>query len=172
VDGHERRHLVYAPEGAGPFPVLIALHRGGIMSHFLACGSFSERLAAIAPVIGSAARGLLETCAPAHPMPVFWINGTEDEFVPLDGGKIHNECSPAFVQTEEKDDVADDDSALVMDTWSSCADDVELRRVLVVGGGHTWPGQGELTEFAVGNVSQEIDGADHVWDWLSRFSLP
>ena len=61
---------------------------GAMMSLRLGC-ELAHKITAIAPVIGSMPENLVAQCAPARPMPLMMINGTDDPLVPWEGGYVH-----------------------------------------------------------------------------------
>lgn len=163
---------------------------GGIFTLALACSEVGPRLAGIAPVIGAFAEGAMAQCE-ARPLAVQLLNGSEDELVPPGGGEVasggrgrvesledttgfwveQNGCVDAPAH-EEVDAVADDGTALLVDTWATCERAVEVKRILVEGGGHTWAGAdegGAVVEAVVGKSSAEIDASEAAWQFLSRF---
>ena len=60
------------------------LSMGGHMSNRLAC-ELSNRIAAIASVVGTMAKSIANTCSPNHSMPILLINSTADPIVPYTG---------------------------------------------------------------------------------------
>jgi polyhydroxybutyrate depolymerase len=165
------------------------ISNGAIMSFRLACER-AEVFSAIAPVVGALAEPLRSTCTPERPVAVLAMNGTDDTFVPIDGGDVieradrgrvlsvdatlahfasANGCDeePSTVTTDR---VADDRTSLETVTFSGCdaGGDTKLHRF--VGGGHTLPGvDGRPHEPFVGVTSQELDGPNEIWRFVSRF---
>lgn len=163
---------------------------GGIFALRLACSELGVRLAAVAPVIGAFAEGGMEDCQ-ARPLPVQLMNGSDDELVPPAGGEVstggrgrveslddttafwveHNGCTGEPLH-EDVDALADDETALAIDTWSPCERATEVKRILIEGGGHMWPGgtnNAELLEGFLGKSSAELDASEAVWAFVSRF---
>jgi polyhydroxybutyrate depolymerase len=61
----------------------------------------------------------------------------------------------------------DDGTALVVHHGKACRDGVEVRLYEVQGGGHTWPmGVTYAREWLVGRVSQELDAAEEIWQFM------
>src|SRR5207237_1238426 len=89
VGGHSRGYSLHLPPHApaGKYPLVIVLHGGGIMSYRLAC-DLSDRIAAIAPVVGEVSESVAQACHPARPVSVLAINGTVDPLVPYPGGQV------------------------------------------------------------------------------------
>lgn len=163
---------------------------GGIFSLTLACSELGARLAGIAPVMGSFVEGLPEECTP-RPLSVQLLNGDEDEFVRTAGGEVYTggrgrvealeDTTRFWVEqngcvtpptSEQVDAVEEDETSLAIETWTGCERSTEVKRILVEGGGHNWPGAGrggDLAEGFLGRASKEIDASEAVWDFLSRF---
>ena len=48
--------------------------------------------------------------------------------------------------------------------YSECRDEVAVLLYIVEGGGHTWPGAADVAR--LGNVTQEIDATDLIWEFF------
>lgn len=147
---------------------------GGFMSARLGIEA-PDLVAAIAPVVGGIAEGLP---APTHPVAVLIIQGTEDPLVPYGGGQVAQKRG-RFLPTEEAVrrwcaandcqnatrstlDTADDGCTIEL------ADYGAVRFYKVVGGGHTLPGARQyLPERWIGKTSQDMNGAEVIWKFLS-----
>ena len=164
---------------------------GGLMSNRLAC-ELTDKITAIAPVIGSIAENVAARCLPTRPIPVLMINGMDDPMVPWEGeyvrvgrkklGKIlsipntvnfwvsHNGCSPKPEITWEPDIDPEDGTRVRKIVYGKCKDGVEVVLYEIQGGGHTWPrGPRYLPEFIVGKTSQDIDANQTVWRFFEQF---
>jgi polyhydroxybutyrate depolymerase len=164
------------------------ISNGGFMSFRLACDA-ADLVAAVAPVAANLSVDLGPRCAPSRPVSVAMLNGTDDPLVPWDGGKIGLKgFTRGMAWSTEKtfdtwarlddcrersddqviDKVPDDDTSVVLHVRSQCRGGTEVRLYEIRGGGHTWPrGEKYLTERVVGRVSQELDGAEEIWAFLS-----
>ncbi|WP_405483483.1 hypothetical protein [Streptomyces sp. NBC_00009] len=60
---------------------------GGVFTQALGC-KLSDKIAGIAPVIGSLPKAEQSTCDPSEPMPVLETAGTADPIMPFDGGSV------------------------------------------------------------------------------------
>lgn len=167
------------------------ISNGGMMSFRLACDA-ADIFAAVAPVTANLAAELAPACAPARPIPIAIVNGTEDPLVPWDGGQIRvllarrgevlstaatldrwrelNNCGD--VRTNPfTDDVADDATRLRRHL-ALCADGTELLLFEIEGGGHTWPGGVQyLPQLLVGRTSRELTASEAIWSFLRRFRI-
>jgi len=147
---------------------------GGFMSSRLGIEA-PDLVAAIAPVVGGIAEGLP---APSKPVGVLIIQGTEDPLVPYGGGAVAqtrgrliptdeavkrwcaaNGCANA---TRSVIDTAEDGCSIEL------ADYGAVRFYKVIGGGHTLPGARQyLPERWIGKTSQDMNGAEVIWAFLS-----
>jgi len=169
------------------------ISNGGFMSFRLACDA-ADVFAAIAPAASNLSDDIGPRCKPARPVSVAILNGTDDPIVPWAGGQV----GPRGIQRgmawstdktfetwatlngcgERSDDqvidkVEDDGTSVVLHVRSQCKAGSEVRLYEVRGGGHTWPGGAKyLTEGIVGKTSQELDGAQEVWQFLSAHRAP
>jgi polyhydroxybutyrate depolymerase len=165
---------------------------GGIFSYRLAC-ELSDRLAAIGPVAGSLAENLVATCDPAQAISIIHIHGLADQLVRFGGGEvpgpyggiIHpvletlalwvgwNDC-PGAPQTSSLPDVDPDDGTTVqVSTYAVCRDNTSISLYLIEGGGHTWPGAGEVdTSDASGNTSRDFSATQVIWEFFEQHPKP
>ncbi len=163
---------------------------GAFMANRLAC-EHADRIAAIAPVIGSMAAELAEKCHPSRPMPVLMINGTEDRLVPFEGSEVkfglqrlghmlpvpelvkfwvrHNRCSLQPEITRLPDLDREDDTRVVVERYANCREGAEVTLYRVEGGGHTWPqGVQYLPEFIIGRTSKDLDANRVIWEFFRQ----
>lgn len=129
------------------------MSNGGMMTYLAAC-TLSDRVAAISPVAGA-----LDTpCHPADPVSVIIFHGTDDAFVPFDGGVgprqlggprddksvsyavdfwvRRDSCNPAPARSATPD--------LRTDEYSGCKDGTGVILNAVVGQNHAWPGGDQM----------------------------
>jgi polyhydroxybutyrate depolymerase len=164
------------------------ISNGGFMSFRLACEA-ADVFAAIAPVAANLSEDLGSRCRPSRPVSVAILNGTHDPLVPWAGGRVGSmgvnrgmawstektlDTWAALDGCREKSDdqviekIPDDDTSVVLHVRSQCRAGSEVRLYEIRGGGHTWPrGEKHLAERWVGKVSQELDGAEEIWQFLS-----
>ena len=167
------------------------ISNGGFMSIRLAL-DMSDRIAAVAPVTANLQKEL-DHKKPSRPIPILFMNGTDDPLVPYDGGFVD-------VFGKKRGEILSTyDSAVAFGTWNGCTEEREAvtlpdwakrdgTRVHVhsgkgceapvvvyriEGGGHTWPGGVQyLPKAVVGRVSRDIDGAKHIFAFFAKQSLP
>jgi len=165
---------------------------GAIMAFRLACEA-SDRITAIAPVIGSMAENLAGTCSPARPVSLLMINGTEDPLVPWGGGDVRfgrqrlgrvipvrdaiqffvrrNRCdtSPGIAPMPDAD--PSDGTRVVRETYDRCRQGTEVALYRIEGGGHTWPGGYPYAPVSIiGATSRDIDGTRVIWEFFREKS--
>jgi polyhydroxybutyrate depolymerase len=144
------------------------LSNGAFMTSSLAC-TYSERIAAVAPVAGLRDP---EGCHPERPVPVIAFHGTEDTFVAFDGGLGDSVAALPAPGGGTLGDVADEPPELadgpslpeIAAVWAErggcaaelqaepvaddvalqagvdCPEGIDVQLYVVDGGGHTWPG--------------------------------
>ena len=165
---------------------------GAMMSFRLAC-ELTDKITAIAPVIGAMGVNISQKCAPSRPIPVLIIGGTGDPLVPWNGGHVHffrkklgrvlsfpetvrfwtshNGCSQDPELSWLPDTDPDDGTRIRKKVYSPCRDGVEVILYEIQGGGHTWPGGPQyLPEWVVGLTSRDMDGAEVIWEFFEKFS--
>jgi polyhydroxybutyrate depolymerase len=150
---------------------------GGIFSYRLAC-EMSDTFAAIAPV---AATMVQPNCAPRSPVAVLHIQGSQDENIPLNGGRGSmtgggrdwpsptaaidfwaqaDGCAPAVSSRQ-------DGPETICQTRTTCRSTVEM--CVVNGGGHAWPGsqpQRWQQQYRV-HVAQSFPASERIWDFFA-----
>jgi polyhydroxybutyrate depolymerase len=157
---------------------------GGIMAYRLGC-ELKAQVRAIAPVIGNIAEPISTICTPSTGVSILSINGTQDPFVPLDGGLVCNDigkrmCEGGYVISRSdsiyKFAVANDcntsprsfrrhpavdDGTWVEELTYSCRNDgVVVRSLVVHGMGHVWPprsGQATRSGPTTGNLDATLE---------------
>lgn len=167
------------------------ISNGGFMSIRLAL-DMSDRIAAVAPVTANLQKAL-EHKKPSRPIPILFINGTEDRLVPYDGGFV------TVLGNKRGEILSTYDSAVAFGTFNGCKE--ERKTVMlpdwakrdgtrvhvhsgkgctapvvvyrVEGGGHTWPGGTQyLPKAIVGRVSRDFNATRHIFAFFDRHSLP
>jgi len=164
---------------------------GAMMSLRLGC-ELAHKITAIAPVIGSMPENIVAQCAPARPMPLMMINGTDDPLVPWEGGYVHifrkklgkiisvpqtidfwvarNGCSADPQITKAPDIDPDDGTSVQKSVYRQCADGADVVLYEIEGGGHTWPGGYQyLPEFLIGKTNRDLDASRAIWDFFKRY---
>lgn len=145
--------------------VSTGMSNGGYLSHRIAC-EHPERLAAIAPVVGSLSTELL--CADGRGVPVLQISGSNDSLASrqqsVDTWVAVNQCTTSTTVSVN--------GALTCTTHDECKDGVEVTHCVVADAGHC-----AFTDanpvFVPGCVIEEdIVAQDLIWDFFQRWRLP
>ena len=168
------------------------ISNGAIFVNYLAVG-LSSRIAAIAPVAGSIAVPFDARFAPAQPVSVLMINGTEDPLVPYQGGgvargrrgqvigveqavqkwAVANGCSGVPRSSALTDvDPADGCRGISL-TWTDCRDGAAVVLYRLEGSGHAWPGGAQyLPDFIIGKVCRDVDATAAIWQFFLAHPKP
>lgn len=139
----------------------------------------SDRFAALAPVASHYWH--LDRVQPAHPRPTLFIVGTDDPFVPLQGGDVTlpwgRRHSPPVADTldlwaeglgcSSGPTVVRDEDGLREVDYGTGRDGASLRAIYVVRHGHSWPGGSDvLPPYMVGPVSDRLNATDRIWEFF------
>lgn len=166
------------------------ISNGAMMSLRLAC-ELTDRIAAVAPVVGAMPVNLTFTCRPSKPISLLFINGMNDPLVPWNGGSVrflrqrlgrvvsvpetvslwasHDRCPPEPTTTQEPDSDPEDGTTVKRDVYGPCSDGTEVIFYSVVNGGHAWPGGYQYAgERLVGKTSRDIDACKVIWDFFKK----
>jgi polyhydroxybutyrate depolymerase len=169
------------------------ISNGGLMVYRLACDA-PDWIAAVAPVAANMTDQLASQCRPARVMPIAAFGGTDDPIMPWIGGEVNaqwnrrgavlsaqesfehwmklGDCALPITHSPRNKNEADG-TTVVRHVARECKDGAEIRLYEILGGGHTWPGGAtHLSERVVGKTSHQIDAAEEIWNFLSRYSLP
>ena len=150
---------------------------GGTMVLKMLCEA-PDLVAGAAVAISSFAEG--EPCADGPPRPILYVHGTADEIMPPEGGAVggnsifvkdrgrvrpveetlnrlsaRNGCE-GYAARALPDRSSDDGSTVELREYRGC--EAPLMHYVVEGGGHTWPGSGELRlgTALVGRTNQDF----------------
>jgi len=150
------------------------MSNGGFMSFLLAC-QLSERIAAVASVIGSMTPETYSACNPSHQIPILQLHGTADDIVPYEGQSDMIAIEDAlsyWVEYNQTDSVAtmtliddidtDDGSTVEKYIYGNGNNGAKVVHYKVLNGGHDWFG-------AFGNM--DIQSSQIVWDFLSEYDI-
>jgi len=158
------------------------LGEGGFMAIRMGC-NMADRIAAIAVVAAAMPRML--NCIPSRPVPVLFMNGTDDPVVPYDGGRYKdgmlrllsaedsakewardNRCSekPTESKLPALQEGGKDTKVYLFD---GCRENAQVALYTVKNGGHTWPGGEQyMTEKEVGKTSHALNANETIWSFL------
>ena len=156
---------------------------GALMSFRLAC-ELSDKIAAIAPVGGNLPLAQKNNCILSHPVPILYIHGTEDTYVPIEGIPSFTISSEATIEyfvnlyqckeTPEETQIPDhnkeDQSTAKYFVYVDCNEGSEVQYYEMEGAGHTWPDALEAEQ--LGATNRDFNGSQVIWEFLSRFEHP
>ena len=173
------------------------LSYGAIMTSMLAC-TRADRLTAIAPIDGVQ---LPDGCSPAKTLPVLAMHGTADPILRFNGGAgamvgnlLAGQVAENTETTQPPYDLNGDGYPKTVAGWAakngcdatpkdtkvsdtvirrvySCPQGHDVEFVIVVGGGHSWPGSefSRSIEKVVGPTTFDIDATKAIWEFLQRY---
>ncbi len=154
---------------------------GASMTYRLACER-PDRIAAIAPVSGGLAEGLMPGCVRGRPVPMLLIHGTADPVVPFDSGELEgnlafwvrrNGCATSPTAAWLADADPRDGTRTRIDRYAGCREGADVVLYAIQGGGHHWPGGVEPVRLQPrGRTSHDFDGASVIWEFLKAHPRP
>jgi polyhydroxybutyrate depolymerase len=163
------------------------MSNGGFMSSRLAC-EMGNRIAAIA-VVGASMITRMDY-HPTQPLPVMYIQGTEDPLVPYNGGRTEGATGYAYSHTEVLDfwvgvdkcnttpvitnlpDDAGDGTSIVKEEYTNKATGLKVIGYTITNGGHTWPGGTQyLPKGIIGKVSHNMNACEVIWAFFKAYGV-
>ena len=174
------------------------ISNGGMMSYRLGL-ELSDRIAAIAPVVGALPVNLVEKAkesgAHVRRMPAIIFNGTEDPLVPWSGGEVkffmkklgkvasvqdsvsiwasRNACAPKPRVSSVP--VKDEGLKVVKTQYENCAAGADVIFYAVEGGGHTWPGPEPSAQYLptrlIGRACHDLNASELIWEFFKTQKL-
>ncbi len=171
-----------AKNGVDPSRVYVTGISNGAMMAYRVAAEIPQKIAAVAAVAGTL------DVPPANvkaPVPVVHFHGTDDKFVPWEGGEGSrsisnvphtsvdvtiktwvkaNGASDKPVETQLPDS-SDDGTKVTRIAYPSPADPDAVVLYKIVGGGHAWPGRPKI-EIFLGTASKDISANDIMWDFF------
>ena len=165
---------------------------GGYMAQRLACDA-ADVFAAFASVAAAGYGGQPNICGDPIPVPILFMHGTADAIVPFAGLRQEGPNGPITVLASVEQTFAYWAYRLgcgtgvqptvlppvlsptmevhVLDALD-CPPGGELQLVVIVGGGHNWPGRpGKLPGQIGGDVNLDIDASRYIWGFFERHAL-
>lgn len=168
-----------------PAQVFVAgMSNGAIMAYRLACEA-PDTFKAVAGVAAGVYTMAVQNCD--QPIPVLFIQGSEDQIIPWDGTMLNdqyvglsaadslsfwaqlNGCNiktDAVIQTDLPDTDKEDSSTVKHISMTDCAEGTQVQFYAVVGGRHTWPGHPFDVEMELGTLNMDMDATQVIWDWF------
>lgn len=172
---------------------VMGFSNGGSLAQRLACEA-ADLVAAVGSV-GSPAPNLPGGCQPARPVPLIAFHGTADPISPYEGGVISFPVLDGLISTnptpltvppveswlaawaerngcQETGELQGVTAGVIAKRYSGCREGAEVRLYIVDGGGHIWPGGGELPAGVFGPASQAINASQVIWDFFEIHPKP
>jgi len=164
------------------------LSNGGAFS-FVLGAELRTRIAAVAPVGHNITQAFVDQATPDGPMHVLQIVGTADPLMPFFGGvqgpgdsvlsslqtmefwqAINGNGEPSAIALPNP---VSDGTSSFLETYATSTAGYELQRIVVVNGGHTWPGGEQyLPASIIGLTSRDFSASEVIWEFFSDKSLP
>jgi polyhydroxybutyrate depolymerase len=159
------------------------MSNGAMMVYRLA-SEMADVFAAIAPVAGTMGTA---SCQPSRPVSVIQFHGTNDEFVPVEGGvgkrsvtgtkhysvehSIHawvqaNAC-PAMPAVTTLANHIDDGTTTEVQVYGPGRDRSEVVLYLIHGAGHIWPGRPPRPHY-LGKTTYNVSANEVIWEFFKR----
>jgi polyhydroxybutyrate depolymerase len=159
------------------------MSNGAMMAYRLA-SEMADVLAAIAPVAGTMGT---ETCRPSRPVSVIHFHGTNDEFVPVEGGVgkrsvtgthhysvehtirawVEANGCPATPAITVLPNRINDGTTTEFRVYGPGRENAEVALYLIHGAGHIWPGRPPLPHY-LGKTTYNILANDVIWEFFNR----
>jgi len=167
---------------------LTGISNGGFMALRMAV-EVPDRVAAVAAVTATVSAPLGQR-HPSAPVPVLFMNGTEDPIVPYDGGAVRvlgqergriwstkdsaqwwrkiNGCTRPATHETLPDRVPEDGTRTYIERSTGCASGAPVVVYRIDGGGHTWPGGLQYApRSAIGQVARDFDGGHAIFEFFA-----
>lgn len=177
--------------------LLMGFAVGGVFGSIVACEQ-ADRFAALVTVSGLYSG---DDCSPSTPLPVLSFHGTDDRFIPFDGGVgdgptqlgLSDETAGGLLFMGTRAGALESSQAwadhnrcatgpatndvsrgVTRQSWSDCADDAAVELYVIDGGGHTWPGSVGMIPYQdlLGTVNRSVVANDVIWDFFIASTAP
>lgn len=153
-------------------------------------GLLPDKIRAIAAVTAQIPAAVAPLCRSESGVSLAVFNGTEDPWVPYNGGQItvlrrqrgevlstdetvriwrqKNQCHPE-ARVSELADLVDDGTRVTRIEYSRCKNKSKVILYRIEGGGHTWPdGRQYLAVRRIGRTTRDINGCDEIWQFFKN----
>jgi len=165
------------------------ISNGGFMVQRLAF-EMSDKIKGIGVVAANLSEIQSEKPFPENPVPVIFINGTDDPIVPYFGGQVTvfktKRGSVLSVEKSiniwkeidgctEKTNIITlanrnkkDNCTAIKTEWINPDNSkIKVTEIRIINGGHSWPGTRQnLPKWLVGNTNRDINGCDEIWSFF------
>lgn len=129
---------------------------------------------------------------PGKAIPMIYIFGEADPFVPYNGGPVagtatkpvsgilesvefwrnNNNCRDELEPIDVENKVKNDNSTVRIYEYGDCDCDANVKYYEVLGAGHTWPGV-ELEDYEeiAGETNEDINASEELWKFFNKYEL-
>jgi len=165
-----------------PSRVFVTGISNGAMMAYRVAAEIPERIAAVAGIAGTLD---VDPSSIRAPVPVAHFHGTDDQFVPYEGGRgarslvrtghtsvkrtidawVRANHADPEPMVEELPDRFNDGTRVVKYTYKTKQDPQNIVLYKIIGGGHSWPGR-RLRERLLGPATQEISANEIMWGFF------
>jgi polyhydroxybutyrate depolymerase len=165
---------------------------GGFMTQRFACQQ-NKRFAAMASLGSIMDTTLFTNCIPTRPIPILFMLGTADPFIPYYGGpmigsgpappiigidtlihfwKQNNNCKTTTSPINIPDINVTDSSTVSVFNFTNCSCNANISFYKINGGGHTWPGV-EIPSYEIiaGQTNEDIQASEELWNFFKVHQL-
>lgn len=157
------------------------MSNGGMMAYRLACEE-SKTIAAVGVVSGVL---MFQPCTPSEPVSVIDFHGTDDQYVPINGG-IGRKSMAQMVyppvrdtisfwagvdQCQSRLQVSQAPASIFELEYGRCKADTAVIYYVLEGGGHAWPG-GQRIFFLLDPPSTAISATPLMWQFFVAHPRP
>lgn len=164
---------------------------GSFLTQKIACTS-NSKIAAVASLGSTYDVAQSAQCNPNRPIPTLLITGTEDTFVPYEGGEMNtavnveilsspelfqfwatnNGCDTELNAIDLPDSNTSDNSTVTQFEFTDCDCDANVKHLRLNGAGHTWAGVENVSyEEIAGETNEDINASEVIWAFFSQHSL-
>lgn len=171
------------------------ISNGGMMSFRLGI-ELPELFAAVAPVDALLSVPLSSSPPPSRPVPILILLGDQDPMMPYEGGRVApnlkkprgrvisadatlewwqhaNRCVTQAVVDHLPDIDPEDGQRTRRERYVPEQGGAPIERVVVEGGGHTWPGGAQyLPVSIVGPTTHDFEASELIWAFLREHRMP
>ncbi len=152
----------------------------------------NKRYAAMAALGGTLDSNLLQNANPGRAIPMMYVFGMEDPFVPFEGGLVsgvpgvpvtgiesavkywaeNNRCKTELDSVRLPDITPKDNSTITVFEYTDCGCNSDVKYYKIYGAGHTWPGvENESYEEIAGETNEDINAGEELWNFFNKYEL-
>ncbi len=151
----------------------------------------NTQFAAIGTIGSTMAQSLYENGNPQRAIPQIFIFGTDDPFVPYEGGIVvgsnslpivgieeavdywvaYNKCQNTLPPINLPDSNNSDNSTVSVFEYNNGTCSTSVKFYKINGGGHTWPGVKLPNLASFGETNLDIFASQELWNFFERFEL-